>query len=54
MECGELPSGSGYGPILPHLNRLQVPHLTREFTAPQTGAMAGFKELREDLEIGPG
>jgi 5-methyltetrahydropteroyltriglutamate--homocysteine methyltransferase len=51
---GEHAHGGGYGPILPHLNRLQVHHLTMEFTAPQAGDMAVFKELREDLEIGLG
>lgn len=51
---GELAHGGGYGPILPHLNRLQVQHLTMEFTAPQVGDMAVFKDLREDFEIGLG
>jgi len=51
---GEPAHGGGYGPILPHLNRLKVHHLTMEFTAPQAGDMAVFKELREDLEIGLG
>lgn len=51
---GEHAHGGGYGPILPHLNRLQVQHLTMEFTAPQAGDMAVFRELREDLEIGLG
>lgn len=51
---GELAHGGGYGPLLRHLNRLQVQHLTMEFTTPQVGDMAVFKELREDLEIGLG
>lgn len=51
---GEHSHEGGYGPILPHLNRLKVHHLTMEFTAPQAGDMAVFKELREDLEIGLG
>ncbi|MBE0542146.1 MAG: cobalamin-independent methionine synthase II family protein [Verrucomicrobia bacterium] len=51
---GEHAHGGGYGPILQHLNRLQVHHLTMEFTAPQAGDMVVFKELREDLEIGLG
>jgi len=51
---GEHSHGGGYGPILPYLNRLKVHHLTMEFTAPQSGDMAVFKELREDLEIGLG
>jgi len=44
----------GYGPIIRHLNRLKVHHLTMEFTAPQAGDMAVFRELREDFEIGLG
>jgi len=51
---GEFAHGGGYGPILPHLNRLKVHHLTMEFTAPQVGDMAVFKDLREDFEIGLG
>ncbi|MEW6161340.1 MAG: vitamin-B12 independent methionine synthase, partial [Verrucomicrobiota bacterium] len=51
---GELAHAGGYGPIIAHLNRLQVHHLTMEFTAPQAGDMAVFRELREDLEIGLG
>jgi 5-methyltetrahydropteroyltriglutamate--homocysteine methyltransferase len=51
---GEHAHGGGYSPILPYLNRLKVHHLTMEFTAPQAGDMAVFKELREDLEIGLG
>jgi 5-methyltetrahydropteroyltriglutamate--homocysteine methyltransferase len=51
---GEHAHGGGYGPILKHLNQLKVHHLTMEFTAPQAGDMAVFRELREDLEIGLG
>jgi 5-methyltetrahydropteroyltriglutamate--homocysteine methyltransferase len=51
---GEESHAGGYGPIIPHLNRLKVQHLTMEFTAPQAGDMAVFRELREDLEIGLG
>src|SRR5207237_5462873 len=51
---GEHSHAGGYGPIIPHLNRLKAHHLTMEFTAPQAGNMAVFKELREDLEIGLG
>jgi len=51
---GEHAHGGGYGPILSHLNRLKAHHLTMEFTAPQAGDMAVFRELREDLEIGLG
>jgi 5-methyltetrahydropteroyltriglutamate--homocysteine methyltransferase len=51
---GEHSHGGGYGPIIPHLNRLKVHHLTMEFTAPQTGDMTVFGQLREELEIGLG
>ena len=51
---GEHAHEGGYGPIVRHLNRLQVHHLTMEFTAPQAGDMAVFAELREDFEIGLG
>jgi 5-methyltetrahydropteroyltriglutamate--homocysteine methyltransferase len=51
---GEHAHGGGYGPIVAHLNRLKVHHLTMEFTAPQVGDMAVFRELREELEIGLG
>jgi 5-methyltetrahydropteroyltriglutamate--homocysteine methyltransferase len=51
---GEESHAGGYGPIIRQLNRLQVQHLTMEFTAPQAGDMAVFRELRPDLEIGLG
>jgi len=51
---GEARFQGGYGPILPHLNRLKVQHLTLEFTAPEAGDMAVFRDLREDVEIGLG
>lgn len=44
----------GYAPILAALNRLEVHHLTMEFTAPQAGDMDVFGVLREDFEIGLG
>jgi 5-methyltetrahydropteroyltriglutamate--homocysteine methyltransferase len=51
---GEHSHAGGYGPIISHLNRLKVHHLTMEFTSPQAGDMAVFGELRSDLEIGLG
>lgn len=51
---GELEHSGGYEAIIPQLNRLQVQHLTMEFTAPGAGDMAVFKRLREDFEIGLG
>src|SRR6266403_942920 len=51
---GEQSHAGGYEPIIDHLNRLKVHHLTMEFTAPQAGDMSVFRELRPDLEIGLG
>jgi 5-methyltetrahydropteroyltriglutamate--homocysteine methyltransferase len=51
---GEARFEGGYDLILPQLNRLQVDHLTLEFTAPEAGDMAVFGQLRQDLEIGLG
>ena len=51
---GEHAHEGGYGPILSHLNRLKAHHLTMEFTSPQAGDMAVFRDLREDFEIGLG
>ena len=51
---GEACHCGGYGPIIKHLNRLKVHHLTMEFTAPQAGDMDVFRELRPDFEIGLG
>jgi 5-methyltetrahydropteroyltriglutamate--homocysteine methyltransferase len=51
---GEVQFKGGYEPILPQLNRLNVHHLTMEFTAPGAGDVAVFGRLREDFEIGLG
>jgi 5-methyltetrahydropteroyltriglutamate--homocysteine methyltransferase len=51
---GEAKFRGGYGPILSYLNQLRVHPLTMEFTAPEAGDMAVFRELREDFEIGLG
>jgi 5-methyltetrahydropteroyltriglutamate--homocysteine methyltransferase len=51
---GELQHKGGYEVIIKQLNRLQVHHLTMEFTAPGAGEMKVFKQLREDFEIGLG
>jgi len=51
---GEAQHGGGYDPIINHLNRLKVRHLTMEFTAPQAGDLSVLKKLREDFEIGLG
>jgi 5-methyltetrahydropteroyltriglutamate--homocysteine methyltransferase len=51
---GEVQHGGGYDPIIKQLNKLKVHHLTMEFTSPEAGDMAVFKQLREDFEIGLG
>jgi 5-methyltetrahydropteroyltriglutamate--homocysteine methyltransferase len=51
---GELQHTGGYDAIIKQLNRLQVHHLTMEFTAPGAGEMNVFHQLREDFEIGLG
>lgn len=51
---GEAQFQGGYAPIIDQLNRLNVHHLTMEFTTPGAGDMAVFKNLREDFEIGLG
>ena len=51
---GEKQHTGGYDPILSHLNRLKVHHLTMEFTAPGAGELSVLRKLREDFEIGLG
>ena len=51
---GEGVHQGGYDPIIEQLNRLEVHHLTMEFTTPAAGDMAVFRKLREDFEIGLG
>ncbi len=51
---GEIEHAGGYEPILQQLNRLNVHHLTMEFTTPAAGDLTIFKDLRDDLEIGLG
>ncbi|MBI2432956.1 MAG: cobalamin-independent methionine synthase II family protein [Candidatus Hydrogenedentes bacterium] len=51
---GESQHSGGFDPILPQLRRLNVHHLTMEFTAPGAGDMAVFTQLPEHLEIGLG
>jgi 5-methyltetrahydropteroyltriglutamate--homocysteine methyltransferase len=51
---GEMEHRGGYAPILAQLNRLQVNHLTMEFTTPGAGDMEVFRALREDFDIGLG
>ncbi len=43
-----------FDPIIGQLNRLNVQHITMEFTAPGSGDFEVLKQLREDFEIGLG
>lgn len=51
---GEAQHQGGYEPIMPQLKRLDVGHITMEFTTPGSGEMSVFRELPEDIEIGLG
>ncbi len=51
---GEVAHAGGYEPILAQLNRLQVQHLTMEFSAPAAGELSVLRRLRHDIEIGLG
>lgn len=51
---GEANHQGGYDPILRQLGRLQVNHVTMEFTTPGAGDMSVFKELPDHMEIGLG
>jgi 5-methyltetrahydropteroyltriglutamate--homocysteine methyltransferase len=44
----------GYGPILPHLGRLQVKQYMLEFAIPAAGDFAVLKDLPSDRDIGLG
>jgi 5-methyltetrahydropteroyltriglutamate--homocysteine methyltransferase len=51
---GESQHQGSYDPIMPQLRRLNVGHITMEFTTPGSGEMSVFRELPEDVEIGLG
>ncbi len=51
---GERQHEGGYDAILPQLNRLQVQHLTMEFTGDRAGDMGVLRKLRPDFQIGLG
>ena len=51
---GEATHAGGYGPILKQLNRLNVQHLTLEFTAAGADDLESLGRLRSDLELGLG
>jgi 5-methyltetrahydropteroyltriglutamate--homocysteine methyltransferase len=51
---GEKHYGGAYGPILPQLNRLNVRHLTMEFTAAGADDLESLGRLKTDFELGLG
>lgn len=51
---GEADHRGGYEPILRQLARLNVGHITMEFTSPGAGDMSVFQQLPEHVEIGLG
>jgi 5-methyltetrahydropteroyltriglutamate--homocysteine methyltransferase len=51
---GEADHRGSYDPILRQLSRLNVGHITMEFTSPGAGDMSVFRELPEQVEIGLG
>jgi 5-methyltetrahydropteroyltriglutamate--homocysteine methyltransferase len=51
---GEQHFAGAYGPILPQLNRLNVRHLTMEFTAAGADDLESLGRLRTDFELGLG
>lgn len=51
---GEASFSGGYAPILSQLNRINVHHLTMEFTAPAAGDLSVLSQLRSELEVGLG
>ncbi len=51
---GERRHVGDYEVLLPSLNRLEVQHITMEFTTPGSGDASVFRGLRDDFEIGLG
>jgi 5-methyltetrahydropteroyltriglutamate--homocysteine methyltransferase len=51
---GEAQHQGSFDPIMQQLKRLDVGHITMEFTTPGSGEMSVFRELAEDIEIGLG
>ena len=51
---GEKQHAGTYGPILAQLNRLNVLHLTMEFTAAGADDLESLGRLRSDFELGLG
>ncbi len=51
---GEAEHSGSYDPILDQLSRLNVDHVTMEFTTPGAGDMSVFRRLKENIEVGLG
>lgn len=51
---GEAQHQGGYEPIMSQLKKLDVGHITMEFTTPGVGEMSVLRELPDDVEIGLG
>jgi 5-methyltetrahydropteroyltriglutamate--homocysteine methyltransferase len=51
---GEADHRGSYDPILKQLSRLNVNHITMEFTSPGAGDMSVFQQLPEHVQIGLG
>ena len=51
---GDAQHQGSYEPIMPQLRRLNVGHITMEFTTPGSGEMSVLRELPGDVEIGLG
>ena len=51
---GEAEHRGSYEPIMKQLGRLQVGHVTMEFTTPGSGEMSVFQQLPEHVEVGLG
>jgi len=51
---GDAQFQGSYDPIMPQLKRLDVGHVTMEFTTPGSGEMSVLRELAENVEIGLG
>jgi len=51
---GEAQHQGSYEPIMKQLKKLDVGHITMEFTTPGSGEMSVFRELPEHVEIGLG
>lgn len=51
---GEAQFQGSYDPIMSQLKRLDVGHITMEFTTPGSGEMSVLRELSDDIEIGLG